>query len=239
MTKQEGVIKFRLDYTPTPPLRASFERQTRPKDQPDTPAQVYAVPPAEIQSLLHWRQILGERQLIGQDPARYDGYGFGNISRRLPALQQDPHQPVFIISGTQTGSLPRLAAQHLAIVTACYPAKNRITACGPIRPSSESMTHAILYILDIGTNCVMHVHSPQIWQAAPALGLPVTNPNVPYGTPQMAQEVRRHFAETDCSRRGIFSMGGHEDGIVSFGPTAATAGRILLDTLERAAIDDR
>ncbi|MEX1020220.1 MAG: class II aldolase/adducin family protein [Litorilinea sp.] len=214
-TGQEGVIKFHLDYTPSAPLDASL-----------------------LGDLMDWREILFTRQLIGQDPARYAGYGFGNISLRLPTAMatlagtpgpdRPTDQPIFAISGTQTGHLSPLTVEYYAVVIACYPTQNRIVARGPIRPSSESMTHGILYALDANIGAVMHAHSPEIWQAAPALRLPTTAATVPYGTPAMAQEVVRLFAETDCGARGIFSMGGHEDGIVSFGPTLADAGRVLL-----------
>jgi L-ribulose-5-phosphate 4-epimerase len=50
----------------------------------------------------------------------------------------------------------------------------------------------------------------------------------------MAAEVQRLFRETDVLRQGIFSMGGHEDGIVAFGQTVAAAGNTLLTMLTRA-----
>jgi hypothetical protein len=34
-----------------------------------------------------WRKIMYMTALIGQDPARYGGYGFGNISCRLDDLE--------------------------------------------------------------------------------------------------------------------------------------------------------
>lgn len=219
MTKQEGVIKFQLDYTSTDPLDASL-----------------------LDDLRRWRDVLVEQRLIGQDPARYGGYGFGNISQRLPALESAQpentdytgRQPVFAISGTQTGHLPTLTPEHLAVVTACFPQENRIVARGPIQPSSESMTHAILYTLDANIQAVMHAHSPEIWQAAARLHLPTTAAHVEYGTPQMADAVTQLFATTDCAQRGIFSMAGHEDGIVTFGSTLDDAGARLLTALQAA-----
>jgi hypothetical protein len=54
---------------------------------------------------------------------------------------------------------------------------------------------------------------------------------VEYGTPEMSREVERLFSETDVRRKGIFSMGGHEDGIVAFGQTMEGAGNTLLTAL--------
>lgn len=211
MKQQEGVIKFRLDFTEAPPL-----------------------PAEELAELQTWRAILYHHRLIGQDPARYDGYGYGNLSRRLPPDDAPPHHRAFVISGSQTGDLPELGPEHYAVVEACFSNENRIVARGPIRPSSESLTHGAVYDLDPAIRCVLHVHSPEIWQHAARLGLPITEASVPYGSPEMADEVARLYAETDLRTRGIFSMGGHEDGIVAFGPTTQAAGDTLMAILEQA-----
>lgn len=211
MNSQEGVIKFQLEYTPGPAPEAAWLRE-----------------------LNAWRTILVVNRLIGQDPARYDGYGFGNLSRRLPPWDAPPHARPFVISGTQTGHLAELSPEHYTTVLACDPAANRVIACGPVRPSSESLTHAAVYALDPAIRVVMHVHSPEMWRQAATLGLPITAAHVPYGSPEMAAEVARLLAAPDARARGIFAMGGHEDGLVAFGTDATTAGRILLETLAAA-----
>jgi hypothetical protein len=79
----------------------------------------------------------------------------------------------------------------------------------------------------------MHAHSPHIWRHAAELQLPMTE-DVPYGTPEMAQEVARLYRESDVAQKRIFGMAGHEDGIVTFGATAEEAGFVMLGTLARA-----
>lgn len=180
-----------------------------------------------LPQLLAWRRILHGLGLIGQTPERYDGYGFGNISVRAG-------ESGFLITGTQTGAPPELTPQQCVMVTAWDTRRNEIRAQGPVRPSSESMTHAVLYELDPSLGCVMHAHCPDIWHKGEALGLPATRSEVPYGTPEMAEEVRRLWRETDASSRGVFIMAGHEDGVVSYGADAMTAGNILIDHLARA-----
>ena len=206
--KAEGVIKFDLRFTAGQPVAM------------DT-----------LTELNTWRQILCKHALIGQDPARYEGYGFGNISQR----NGDPDQPrgkrQFVISGTQTGHLEELDNSHYACVTAYDAATNQVVAAGPVKPSSESMTHGVIYDLDNRLRAVLHVHSPDIWNSATSQGIPVTNASVEYGTPEMSQEVERLFAQSDVRDKGIFSMGGHEDGIVAFGGTVEEAGNTLLAAL--------
>src|SRR5581483_9370224 len=74
-TPQEGVTKFDLAYTPSAPL-----------------------PMTSVAALIAWRMILWRLGLIGLDPARYGGVGFGNVSARLPGARRG--QARFAISGT-------------------------------------------------------------------------------------------------------------------------------------------
>lgn len=203
--EQEGVTKFDLRFTPAPPLLL-----------------------AELCELNTWRKLLWQLELIGQDASRYDGLGFGNLSRRLAPSQH------FIITGTQTGHLPELDERHYTTVIEADAQTNRVCAEGPLAPSSESLTHAMLYQVDTSVQFVFHVHSPVLWRGATSLGIPVTNPAVAYGTPAMAEEVRRLATEMSAWRMGIFAMGGHEDGVIAFGKTAEEAGIILLQYLARA-----
>ena len=206
--EEEGVIKFDLRYTAGP-----------------------AVPEDAIAELNKWRNVLWEHALIGQDPARYGGYGFGNISQRIGIRDAAISRRAFAISGTQTGHLKQLDSQHYVRVTAYNADSNQVVADGPVRPSSESMTHGVIYDLDNKLNAVLHVHSPGIWKTVSTQGIPITRASVEYGTAEMSREVARLFSETDVGVQGIFSMGGHEDGIVAFGTSTDEAGNRLLAAL--------
>lgn len=183
---------------------------------------------ADIASLNAWRSILWRLRLIGLDAQRYGGVGFGNVSCR--------YQNHFIVSGTQTGGIPVLSAQHYFCVEHADTARNRVVARGPIAPSSESLTHAMVYALDPAVQYVFHVHSPEIWRRAAALGLPVTAREVAYGTPAMAAEMARLYAAGPLRAQGIVVMLGHEDGVISIGRDADAAGQRLLAVLARSLI---
>ena len=206
MSDREGVITFALEFRPGPPP---------PED--------------ELRELEAWRQIFRHLGLLGQDPHRYAGLGFGNLSRRagtnLPA-------EAFVISGTQTGGLARLTPADYVTVLACDPAGNRVSACGPVRPSSEALSHGVLYQADPGIDWVMHLHSPAIFASAGRLRLPITDPAATYGSPQLAAEIRRLCPL--AGRPGLLVMGGHEDGILAFGTTAAATGGLVVQTLAAA-----
>ena len=213
MIEKEGLTKFSLRYEQSSPL-----------------------PDEAVRELCAWRRIFFQTGLIAQSPDRYQGYGFGNISCRLTHFSEKiPEQALFAISGTQTGQLAELDARHFAIVVGCDVAQNHISAIGPIRPSSESMTHAAIYCENESTGAVIHGHSPDIWNAAEALKIPTTSPNIAYGTPEMAYAVQEQVAKISQSQKPtLLAMGGHEDGIVAFGRNLETAGTVLIKYLVKA-----
>jgi len=202
MAESEGVIRYRLDYLPG-----------------NLP------PELDLSGLLLWFGRCRALGLIGQDPERYDGFAYGNISIRANLG--------FVISGTQTGGSPGLSPQDLAWVQDFDPAQNRLRATGPARPSSEAMTHGQIYRADPAANAVIHAHSGLIWRQARRLGLALTSPEVGYGTPEMSTEVE-HLLASAPADAGAFAMGGHQDGVVAYAPDMDTAGRLMLDLLGRA-----
>ena len=197
MSEQEGVIKYRLDFEPGPPPRE------------------------DLRALIVCRSILYGLGMIGQDPERYGGYGFGNLSQRSGAGG-------FVISASQTGYLPELEPEHFTRVLEVDIEANRVHAVGPLPPSSEALTHAMIYRLDRGIHAVLHVHEPGLWRYGLSAGLPQTGSDIAYGTPQMAQAVRRLFEQADLRRRRILVMAGHEDGVFAFGTSLDQALAVLL-----------
>lgn len=203
MAEQEGVIQYQLDFAAG--------------DAPDY---------ARFALLNYWRCYLFRLGLIGQDPARYGGLGYGNISARL-----FPDSLPFLISGTQTGHLPLLCRSHYVRVTAFDVMRNFLQACGPVRPSSEALTHASLYAARDDIGCVMHVHSPLIWRRGPALGVPCVDKAIGYGTPAMADAVR-DLAQASAGS-GVIVMRGHEDGVMIYGADEDATGEQVLALLQR------
>lgn len=178
------------------------------------------IPLAKVAVLNVWRDILYQKGLIGMYP---DGIGFGNISTRCD-------EKTFLISGTATGGLATLTASHYSMVTDYDLRTNSLTCVGPVKASSESLTHALVYECSATTNAVIHVHNLDLWNRL-IHRVPTSNENIPYGTPEMANEIKRLFAETTVSKEKIIVMGGHREGIIGFGKDLEEAGTILLDKL--------
>jgi ribulose-5-phosphate 4-epimerase/fuculose-1-phosphate aldolase len=212
--RAEGVIKFHSRHQ---------RRALAPRDYGDAAC-----------VLIAWREIMARTGLVGQDPARYDGAGYGNVSCRVGAPSSPPGARRFLISGTQTGGRRCVSLADFCVVERYDYRRNRVDSFGDIEPSSESMTHGAIYDLSPRIRYVLHAHTPIIWRRAAALRIPTSDPGVAYGTPEMAREVRRLFRATHLSDARILAMGGHEDGVIVFGHTADEAGQALLSHLARA-----
>jgi ribulose-5-phosphate 4-epimerase/fuculose-1-phosphate aldolase len=171
-----------------------------------------------IKELNEWRDKLYDAKLIGET----EGIGYGNISIR--------YENSFIISGTSTGKLPKLTAEHYTLVTGYDLDKNTLTNAGPILASSESLTHAVIYEHEKDVNAIMHVHHLELWKKLLKM-FPATGKDIEYGTPSMARAICKLFEDSNLAEEKIFAMAGHEGGIVSFGNDPDEAGQKLFSML--------
>ena len=154
----------------------------------------------------------GRREMYSQGLiGAYDnGIGYGNISERLPNQK-------FIISGSATGGIEKLKPIHYSIVNKIDPINNQVWCSGPVKASSETMSHAVIYQTCPEVNAVVHIHHLDLWKSI-IHRAPTTHASVSYGTPEMAQEIIRLLKQTDVRQHtGYFAMAGHEEGIIAFG----------------------
>lgn len=169
-----------------------------------------------------WRDKMHELKQIGHYAEINIGYG--NISVKIP--------DGMIISGTQTGDIFPIRDQHFTLVTHYDINKNTVVCKGPIKASSESMTHAAIYEADSSIKAIIHIHNKELWLKL--IGkVPTTRSEVPYGTPEMANEIFRLFKETSVNQDKIIVMAGHEEGIIVFGKDIDEAGEIILKYLAK------
>ena len=211
MAEAEGTIHFAYELT-----------------APDAPP----CDPDLLATLNAWRTVLRRLGVVGQDPDRYDGYGFGNISFRDPT---DPGR--FVITASQTGGQAELTDAHLALITRCDPDRFWVDAVGHEPPSSETLTHGMFYRGDPSVGWVLHGHCPDIWRRHEALGLPCTGEDVAYGSLAMGQAVAGILDDAASSETaGTLALVtlGHEDGVFVCGPTADQTGGRFVALLARA-----
>jgi ribulose-5-phosphate 4-epimerase/fuculose-1-phosphate aldolase len=139
-----------------------------------------------------------------------------------------------VISGTQTGGVAETTPGQYTRLTGWDVAANRVCCRGPVKASSESLTHAMLYDLMPGVGAVIHVHLHDLWMRL-LHQVPTTREEVSYGTPEMAAEVKRLLVEDDLQRTCLFAMAGHEDGLVVVG---ADLGRAMARLARARSLPD-
>lgn len=199
----EGVIKFHLNHVVDENLPADA-----------------------VTALRAWFQLCRQTGLVGQDSNRYEGYAYGNLSRRW--------QAGFVITCTQTGAKQAVGATDFALVTHWHVGQNELSSRGPCKPSSEALTHGMIYQALPAAGAVIHAHSPQIWSQAERLSLTVIDPGANYGTPAMALAVSDALASLGNPESGMLSMGGHTDGVLAWNTSLEGAGGLLVKYLARA-----
>jgi ribulose-5-phosphate 4-epimerase/fuculose-1-phosphate aldolase len=178
------------------------------------------VPP----ELMACRDEIHRLKLIGYDAE--SGVGYGNISLRTDRG--------ILISGTQTGQIYPIHAEHFTLLTAYDLAQNQVVCYGPVNASSESMTHGVIYDANLAIGAIIHGHNLNLW-ATLRDRVPTSNPNVPYGTPAMGQEILRLFAETEVMEKKVIVMAGHEAGIIFFGQDLQEAKSTVLSYRDRSS----
>jgi ribulose-5-phosphate 4-epimerase/fuculose-1-phosphate aldolase len=171
----------------------------------------------QIHEINTWRSLLMKQGYIGM----YDnGIGFGNISTRI-----DEH--TFMISGSATGGIKELTADHYALVTDFNLTHNQLTCKGMTTASSESLTHASIYACSKETNAVVHIHHKEKWSSL-LNHAATTDPSIAYGTPEMAFAIQRLINEDKVGPSRIIVMVGHEEGLIAYGKTLEEAAMAFL-----------
>ncbi len=182
-------------------------------------------PPEEffITELNSWRNRFHKMGLIGN----YDnGVGYGNVSRRF-------RRDTFLISGSSTGNIENLTNHGYVCVTDFNIKTNTTESVGQISPSSETMTHGIIYRTLPEIKCVIHIHNRNFWDKYKNI-LPTSAENVAFGTPEMALEIKRLILSISAHQAQILIMGGHEEGIIAYGKNIEEVGQRLLKFVDQA-----
>ena len=179
-------------------------------------------PPVIMEELIIYRNKLYQLNLIG---AYENGIGFGNISIRVN------EENVFLITGSATGDKESISSNHLSLVTNYSIEKNILWCEGRVKASSESLSHAALYETNPAIRAIIHTHHKDFWKQNKGV-LPTTNSTAKFGTPEMAKSIQEMAKKEGKTSGGIFIMGGHPEGILSYGRSLNEAMDLLVEKLK-------
>ncbi len=168
------------------------------------------------------RNKLAELELIGQYP---DGLSYGNISIK------DNNTKDFYITASDTGKIKTTGKEHYVRIVSCNTDNNFCKFRGKGLPSSETLTHFIIYELSKEVRSVIHVHNKELWDNLKGK-VPSTSESAGYGTVKMVKEVSLLFGQGRVQQEKLLVMKGHEEGVVCFGGSATEAMKILTKAME-------
>jgi len=157
--------------------------------------------------------------LIGETP---DGIGFGNLSFRV-------NKKSFFITATQTGKQAQLSQDEYTFIENYDFDAFTVFSKGKLQPSSEALSHAMIYELHPDIQAVIHIHSAPIWQMM--IKEKYLSTRAEYGTAKMASEIQALYQTHDPFTHNVFVMKGHENGVMIFGKDIAQAEHSLYRAL--------
>ena len=159
--------------------------------------------------------------LIGEK----DGIGYGNLSMRHEGSRS------FFITATQTGRMQALSREYYTYISKYDFSTFKVISQGRHKPSSEALSHAMIYAIDERITTVIHIHSLPLWNFMKEKKYLATTAE--YGTAEMVEEIAGLYNDLDPMRNNTFVMKGHEEGIITFGRSVEEA-ELALYTIMQA-----
>ena len=158
--------------------------------------------------------------LIGEK----DGIGYGNLSMR------ENNSKSFFITATQTGRKQMLSREYYTYISDYDFNTFKVISQGSHKPSSEALSHAMIYAIDDRISTVIHVHSLALWKFMKSKKRLATTAE--YGTAEMVDEIAGLYTDLDPMMHNAFVMEGHEEGIITFGRSVEEAELILYNIIQ-------
>ncbi|MDD3875320.1 MAG: class II aldolase/adducin family protein [Bacteroidales bacterium] len=177
----------------------------------------YVIPKSTFSEINEIRNFLFHKTFIGQYP---DGLSYGNISMRFKKTGQ------FYITASDTSKLPKTDILNYVKVLDCDIYKNSCLYKGNALPSSESLSHFVIYKHNDLAGAVVHLHNKELWEKLKGK-IPTTEAHIEYGSMGMTQQIIFLLKKTKLKEIKIFAMGGHEDGLIAFGKNLTEAFSVI------------
>jgi ribulose-5-phosphate 4-epimerase/fuculose-1-phosphate aldolase len=121
----------------------------------------------------------------------------------------------------------KLIHKDFVQVLSCNIDTKVVKAEGETEPSSETLTHHLIYSKRKDVNAVIHVHDAKVLEHARSLNVPLTKKVHPYGTPELAYEIGKVLG-----KNSFIAVKGH--GVIALGKSLWEAGKFV-ETYHQAA----
>jgi len=132
-----------------------------------------------------------------------------------------PGEQTLKMERTQTGRKHTLSHEYYTYISDYDFSTFKVISQGSHKPSSEALSHAMIYAIDDCITTVIHIHSLALWEFMKNKNYLATTAE--YGTAKMAEEIAGLYNNLDPMKNNAFVMKGHEEGIITFGRSVEEA----------------
>jgi len=136
----------------------------------------------------------------------------------------------FFITATQIGKQAALTKEQYTYIHDYNFTTFTVNSKGSHKPSSEALSHAMIYEVHPEIQAVIHIHSKPLWDFLKANNTLATTAE--YGTATMVEEIAGLYKKLEPFSNKAFVMKGHEDGIITFGRSIEEAELTLYTILQ-------
>ena len=143
---------------------------------------------------------------------------------------RDDKSKSFFITATHTGRKHTLSREYYTYISDYDFTTFKVISQGTHKPSSEALSHAMIYAIDERIKTVIHIHSLPLWNFMKVKNYLATTAE--YGTAEMVKEISQLYTNLDPMMNNAFVMKGHEEGIITFGKSVEEAESALYTIMQ-------
>jgi ribulose-5-phosphate 4-epimerase/fuculose-1-phosphate aldolase len=181
------------------------------------------VPDVEgVEKLMEWCAFFHKHGLA---PSHESGTA-GNLSFRIKEGEN-----AFCITGAGLQAKCKLQNSDFVEVCECDAAVMKVFAKGTRLPSSESLMHFAVYEKMPHIHAVFHGHNEGLLKQATQLGIPITEVECDYGTPELVESINSMLG-----KHSFFIIKNH--GFLALGTDMKEAGNLAYAYVSKTKMED-
>ena len=161
---------------------------------------------------------------LGLIGAHSNGNSFGSLSTRY-----NKNKKSFVITGINTGEIPKLNPNYYAFVKKFDYKKKRMFCLGGTKPSEYWLIHSYLYSLDSQIRAVIIVNNERVWDYMQSNEFLKLN----YSDLEESDSIASLYENVDPFLNNSFLIDGNDFSIVALGKTLGEAEKSLYSIIKK------
>lgn len=162
---------------------------------------------------------------LGLIGSHSNGTSFGSTS-----IRYNKNKNSFVITGKDTGELPKLNPNYYSFVKKVEFKKQKMFCVGANKPSKEWLIHAQLYNLDMQIKAVIVANNEKIWD------IMYSNEFLKVDFDELGKSdlINKLYENVDPFLNNSFIVDGNDFSLVTFGKSLSEAEKTLYSIIKKA-----